>query len=441
MSLKKFFCGALAAAMIFSAPLFCSAAADESASAKIAQIECDTYGIEQSGALLDRISRLEKDYSGQNMAGNMNARIDAIYNELYNNSTAPGILAKLNALEWNANHEVGGGGVDSRLDALELMILGKESDATFNERIRALAKASYGAEILPIAQVQIPENVLIKVETTAPASSKAMQEGDSLPIRVVEDVFVDGCLVFAKGLPGEGTVTRVLRAKNIFSNGKIETDFHTLNTIDGQSAKIFTGIAATDEMTAKSMARGLSLIGQTFSGKNKDLEEVFVRGKNIELPAGIELYVQIKVPIVVYGVRADSSGLLADEQITPATEYRIQEAPSPPSPMPEQPTTTVTPATNTPPTTTATPAPPPEQSAPPAPTTTTTPAPTTPPTTTATPAPPSPAPNPAPVTNKEDSGPAPPSTPPTDPNVGSRPDEGKTLDGHDEEIIEIIDED
>ena len=436
MSLKKFFCGALTAAMIFSAPLFCSAAADESASAKIAQIECDTYGIEQSGALLDRISRLEKDYSGQNMAGNMNARIDAIYNELYNNSTAPGILAKLNALEWNANHEVGGGGVDSRLDALELMILGKESDATFNERIRALAKASYGAEILPIAQVQIPENILIKVETTAPASSKAMQEGDSLPIRVVEDVFVDGCLVFAKGLPGEGTVTRVLRAKNIFSNGKIETDFHTLNTIDGQSAKIFTGIAATDEMTAKSMARGLSLIGQTFSGKNKDFEEVFVRGKNIELPAGIPLYVQIKVPIVVYGVRADSNGLLADEQITPVTQTQIQEAPSPPSPMStttaplEQPTTTVTPA----PTTTATPAPPPEQSAPPATSTTT-------PTTTATPAPPPPAPNPAPVTNKEDSGPAPPSTPPTDPNVGSRPDEGKTLDGHDEEIIEIIDED
>lgn len=436
MSLKKFFCGALTAAMIFSAPLFCSAAADESASAKIAQIECDTYGIEQSGALLDRISRLEKDYSGQNMAGNMNARIDAIYNELYNNSTAPGILAKLNALEWNANHEVGGGGVDSRLDALELMILGKESDATFNERIRALAKASYGAEILPIAQVQIPENILIKVETTAPASSKAMQEGDSLPIRVVEDVFVDGCLVFAKGLPGEGTVTRVLRAKNIFSNGKIETDFHSLKTIDGQTAKTFVGIAATDEMTANSMARGLSLIGQTFSGKNKDFEEVFVRGKNIELPAGIPLYVQIKVPIVVYGVRADSNGLLADEQITPVTQTQIQEAPSPPSPMPtttappEQPTTTVTPA----PTTTSTPAPPPEQSAPPATSTTT-------PTTTATPAPPPPAPNPAPVTNKEDSGPAPPSTPPTDPNVGSRPDEGKTLDGHDEEIIEIIDED
>ena len=75
MRWKKFLRGALAALMIFSASEMCSAA-EESANAKLARIELDTYGTEQSGALLDRISRLEKDYSGQNMAGNMNARIE-----------------------------------------------------------------------------------------------------------------------------------------------------------------------------------------------------------------------------------------------------------------------------------------------------------------------------------------------------------------------------
>ena len=401
MGLKKFFCGVLAATMIFSAPLFCSAAADESANAKLTKIELDTYGGEQTGALLDRISRLEKDYSGQNMIGNMNARIDAIYDVLYDNSGGPGILAKINALEWNANHKIEDGGIDTRLATLEREILGTTSGGTFNDRIRALAKASYGAEILPITQVQIPENMLIKVETTAPVSSKAMQEGDSLPVRVVEDVFVDGCLVFAKGLPGEGTVTRVVRAKNIFSNGKIETDFNLLKTIDGQSAKICTGVESIEEMTANSMARGLSLIGQTFSGKNKGIEEVLIRGKNIELPAGIELYVQIKVPIVVYGVKADNSGLIYDDEMIPAKN--------------NQPTTTAPTTTTTPPTTT-----------------------TTPPTTTEQPA--TPPKSTTPAVKNDDSGPAPPSTPPTDPSVGSRPDEGKTLDGQDEEIIEIVDE-
>ena len=75
MSWKKILGGVLAASMIFSASTFCSAA-EESANAKLVRIEIDTYGAEQSGALLDRIATLEKSYSGQNMSGNMNARIE-----------------------------------------------------------------------------------------------------------------------------------------------------------------------------------------------------------------------------------------------------------------------------------------------------------------------------------------------------------------------------
>lgn len=322
MRWKKFLGGVLSASIIFSASTFCSAA-EESANAKLVRIEIDTYGAEQSGAILDRISALEKSFSGQNMSGNMNARIEAIYDTLYDNGAGPAILAKLNALEWNVNHEVAGGGINMRLSVLEDQIFGRMNTGTFNERIRALAKASYGEEILPIAQVQVPANTLIKVETTVPVGSKVMQEGDVIPIRVLSDVFVDDSLVFARGLPGEGVVTSVHRAKNIFSNGKIDIDFCRLQSIDGQTAQIFTGIESQDEMNANEMARGLSLIGQTFSGKNKSLEEIFVRGKNIDLPAGIELYVQIKTPIVVYGVRTSGNALAVVEPVTPVAPAQV----------------------------------------------------------------------------------------------------------------------
>ncbi len=350
MSLKKFFVTLVALMMItFSA----GAAAEQSATAKLVRIEIDTYGSEQSGALLDRISRLEKDFSGRNMSGNMNARIEAIYDTLYDNSAGPCVLAMINALEWNANHLVQGGGINTRLSMLENQIIGQPTPGTYNERIRALATASYGEAILPIAQVQIPANTLIKIETTAPAGTKTLQEGDVMPVCIVEDVFVDGSLVFAKGLTGEGTVVGVRRAKNIFSNGKLEIDFHTLKTIDGQNAATFTGVEALDEMTVNEMARGLSLVGQTFSGKNKDLEEVFVRGKNIDLPAGIELYVQIKTPIVVYGVRSDGVGgitleeanaVAPTESVEPQSDVLIERVDIEPTPAPAPPQTSTQPA-------------------------------------------------------------------------------------------------
>ncbi len=351
MSLRKIFCGLLAAAMIFSASTLCTAA-DTSAAAKLARIELDTYGYEQVGAMLDRISRLEKTYSGQNMSGNMNARIDAIYKILYDNTEQPCVLAKVNALEWNINHEVKGGGVERRLVALETAILGKTTDGTFNSRIRALAKASFGEEILPITKVQIPANTLIKVETLAPANSKTMQPGDSLPVRVVEDIFVDGSLVFVTGLPGEGTVLNVHRARNIMSNGKLEVDFHTIQTVDGQSAVTFCGVEALDEMKVQQMGRGLSLVGITFSGKTAGVEEVFMRGKNIDVPAGVLLYVQTKEPIVVYGVTTSGSGMSIAEPgtqpIQPVDEPRpIDEPIQPTIQQPTQPTVNEQPTVNT----------------------------------------------------------------------------------------------
>ena len=402
MSWKKIFCGVLAASMIFSATVF--AAPDDSANAKLAKIETDTYGMEQSGALLDRISRLEKSYNGQNMTGNMNARIDAIYNVLYENNSGPGILAKINALEWNINHEVQSGGVNRRLESLENLIFGKINEGTFNERIRNLAKASFGAEILPITLVPVPENILIKVVTTVPVGSKTLQEGDTIPIKVVEDVFIDGGLVFANGLTGEGTVVNVHRAKNIFSNGKIETDFHTIKAIDGQDVRVYAGIEAIDAMTAESMARGLSLLGQTFSGKNKELEEVFVRGKNIDLPAGIELYLQIKTPIVIYGVKPGSSDLtgLSPEEMTPIPSEEIPTSESAPQNesglLPDEMTITPPPEES-----------PSEESQPEEPV----------------------------LVQVDPETPAPPKVSTSEPPA----EEGKNLEGYDGEIIEIIDED
>ena len=85
-------------------------------------------------------------------------------------------------------------------------------------------------------------------------------------------------------------------------------------------------------MNAKEMARGLSLIGQTFSGKNKSIEEVFIRGKNIDLPAGIELYVQIKTPIVVYGVRT------GNDYAAPAAPVPTVESTPAPAQTPAPPT-------------------------------------------------------------------------------------------------------
>ena len=301
MGLKKFFCAGLFAAIIFSSPLATFAA--ESANDKLIKIEQDTYGAEQTGAILNRIGKIEKDYNGKNMQGNMNARIDSIYNILYENIGEPGIIAKVNALEWNFYHEVKSDGISERLSELESEVLGKKSEGSFSSRIRELASSSFGSENIPMTQMQLPANTLVKVELLEPINSKTIRVGDKVSIKVSENVIVENKLIFAKGLRGEGVVKSVRKAQGwTGKNGKIEIDFNTLRAIDGRNIETFVGDEAKKIMIEKEMIQGASLVAMNL---NDNWNKVLVHGKNLDVAAGTELYIQTKNNSSVYVLQVD----------------------------------------------------------------------------------------------------------------------------------------
>ena len=311
--LKKFFC-AMSAMIIFSASSLTFA--EESANEKIIQIERDTYGAEQTGAILSRISKLEKDYTGKNMQGNMNARIDAVYNLLYENTGEASIIAKVSALEWNINHTVKSGGIDKRLSELENSILGKNETGTFFGRIRQLSKESFGAENIPMMEEQIPENVLIKVALIEDVGSKTLHVGDTVNFEVAEDVTIDNKLVFAKGLRGEGTVKNVRKASGwLAKNGKVEIDFNKVRCLDGRTIEIFVGDESKKIMAENKMASGALLVGMDL---NSNWSKALVVGKNVEVTEGTEFYIQTKNPVAVYVLPIDSGALTVAENVASA---------------------------------------------------------------------------------------------------------------------------
>ena len=272
--------------------------AESSATDKLLKIEIDTYGKEQTGALLNRISKLEKDFNGKNIKGNMNSRIEAIFDSLYENIGEPGVIAKINALEWNINHEVSNEGIDKRLSALEENILGKKQTGSFSKRISELSNATFGNENIPMIQTQLPSDTLIKVALIDSINSKTLRVGDIVHIKVVEDVTVDGNLIFAKGLLGEGTVKSVRKAKGwIGTNGKIDIDFNKIKTIDGREIETYVGEKSKAEMIDKQMTAGASLVAMNL---NDNLNKILVRGKNVDVDSGAELYIQTKNSDAVY---------------------------------------------------------------------------------------------------------------------------------------------
>ena len=279
-----------------------AAAVPETVQAKLAAVEVDTYGSVQRGAIIDRINQLETDYDGRHSSGSMMQRVSMLYDNLYENAGGPSLMTRLNAIEWGLSHEVGMDPVEDRITELETSVIGKIESGTFRSRISYLGDYAFGSGTLPITEASVPANTLIKIALVDPLNAEKVREGDTVRYQVASDVIIDGVLLFAKGAPGEGKVTRVKHAKNFGRNAQIDIDFQTTKAMDGTAVDTFLGDEAKEEMKQMAMAAGASVAGIVLLGPIGVIGGAFVKGKNVDVPAGTEMYIQTEENTVLYGV-------------------------------------------------------------------------------------------------------------------------------------------
>lgn len=303
MVLRRVLSVLLSITLLVSTMGMAAAAVPDTVQAKLASVERDTYGAEQTGAVMDRINKLEKEFNGQNNTGSMMARIDALYDQLHTNAGGPSEMAKLNAIEWTVQHSVSMTPLQERISDLEMSLRGKTGEGTLSERISALSEDAFGTNTFPMMEVSVPANTLVKVALADPVNAKNLKVGDKIRYQVADDVVVDGVLLFAKGEPGEGTVMKVQQAQNFGRNAEVNIEFEKTKSIDGTDIDTFVGDKAKEETKSMAMAAGASIAGMVLLGPIGIVAGAFVKGQNIDLPVGTELYIQTKNDEMLYGVQ------------------------------------------------------------------------------------------------------------------------------------------
>ena len=280
-----------------------AAAVPETLQGKLATVESTAYGMEQTGPLLDRINKLEKDFVGTHAQGSIQTRVDLLYNRMFDNTSSPSILTQMNAIEWGITHEVSMKSIQDRTTAMETTLQGKPSEGSYKTRIDNLSQYAFGGQAVPLVQTTVPANTLIKISTVTPINAKKIKVGDKIDYQVAEDVVENGVLLFAKGAPGIGKVTKVEQARNFGRDAKVVVDFQTARSIDGTDVDTFLGKEAQEKMEHMAMAAGASLAGIIILGPIGIVAGAFVYGKNVDLPAGTEVYIQTKAENTLYGIQ------------------------------------------------------------------------------------------------------------------------------------------
>ena len=305
--LKKLFSIFLSGVFLVSSLGTAAAEVPNTANGKLGAVETVTYGQEQTGAIVERIEKLEKDYECSNTSGGMMNRINNLYDTTFDNSSSPSLITQLNALEWTISHKVSADPIQKRISDMELQINGKNSDASIKKRIEGLATFAFGSTTIPLSQVNVPANTLVKISLVTPINAKELKKGDIIKFKAAEDVIENDMLLITAGALGEGEVTDVSQAQNFGRDAKINIDFKDMEAVDGTKIDMTLGEEAKENMEQMGMAAGASLAGMIVLGPIGIIGGAFVKGKNINLPEGTEMYLQTEKDCSIYAIPTTSA--------------------------------------------------------------------------------------------------------------------------------------
>lgn len=291
------------------------------------------YGNVQSGSFIQRIRNLDKSVCGttseKDTTEGLDSRVEYLYAEVIRseNDENPSVDTRVNALEYYLTDQIKQAALTERLDDLDVMVLGKkQNNGGLIQRINVLEKAVYGDNHYELTTVTLPEKTVFKISLNEDISSKINRVGDPVHFTVEEDVLVDNVLVLPRGAQGSGVVTKVTRPKFFGCSGFVDISFDQVFSIDEEAIPTVLGPEAKEKLKMQAAAIGASAIGALALGPIGLVGGLFVKGKDVEMPAGTELYIQTREDVVTKGMEMKPGAPLdVDITIAPVVSKTIDD--------------------------------------------------------------------------------------------------------------------
>lgn len=291
-------------ALLMSMPVMAEEAV--TLSEKIDRVDEIIYGSAQSGSLIHRVDQVDNVIYGvgNSSASGLDNRITNLYVDVVKNDddTTPSISTRTNAMEYYLTDEVQTEPLTTRIGELETRVYGKEKKGALDTRMADLEKSVYGDQHYEMKTVELPENTVFKISLNDDVNSKTNQVGDSVTFTVQDDVLVDDVLVLPRGSQGSGVVTKVSRPKSFGRSGTLDISFDQVFSVDDEEIPTVLGPEAKEKLKMEAAAVGASTIGALALGPIGLVGGIFVKGKDVNLPAGTELYIQTSKAVTTKGL-------------------------------------------------------------------------------------------------------------------------------------------
>lgn len=304
--LRKLLIAVIITGLMMPGLVFANPVAEMTIIDKAVTVEKILYGTEQTGSLIERVNKLEKEIYGTESKDSLAGKADRVYGYAKENKPgAPSLTLKLNAVEWNLTRVASAQPAKAKLEALERTLYGNSGTGAIDGRLNKLMKLSLATGWPDVTETTLPKDTLIKIKLMSDLNTKSTKAGEPVAFQAENDVLVGGVLVVAKGAQGFGKVTKVEQRKNFGRDAKLEVAFETIESLDGGIVATEMGEKAKEETKSLAKAAGATVAGLAILGPIGVVGGAFIQGQDITIPAGAELYIQVKEDTLVNGIKVN----------------------------------------------------------------------------------------------------------------------------------------
>ncbi|RCK78971.1 MAG: hypothetical protein OZSIB_0522 [Candidatus Ozemobacter sibiricus] len=272
---------------------------------RLDRLERYIYGEVQGGGVADRLDRIEKDLLGRRTGQRPADKAQTLFNFVFKGTgQSPSLDMKLNVLEWKVFNETRQGKLADRIAALDTFVIGSPSTEPLAFRVEQLIHLTIANGIISLHQVRIPAGTAIKVRLGKTISSKDSRQGDTVPMTVVSDLFIDGnVLAIGKGALLSGDLEKVQRGRRFGRSGFVKLGISEVAAIDATRVPVkITGLGEEFDKKKLGMAAGASALGYLVMGPVGLVGGAFVKGEDVTVPEGTTLDLVVTADTKVLGV-------------------------------------------------------------------------------------------------------------------------------------------
>lgn len=264
-------------------------AIDKDLAKYVSRIERYVYGSEQDASIANRLRQIEEDLFGRNSGQNNSEKAKYLHDFIFVGAVKnPSLDMKLSYLEWKLFNGTIEGTLEKRLANIDKYITGVNSNEAMAFRLEQQVHLIIENGMISTQRVNIPAGTKIKLKLQKEISSKNLKRGDLVPMVIADDVFVDNnLLVMTRGGIVSPKIKSVRKGGRFGRTGYINLDLSNLETMD--STVIETSIDDAGEKYDKrkiGLAAGASAVGYLVLGPIGLAGGAFVKGEEIEVPAG-----------------------------------------------------------------------------------------------------------------------------------------------------------